>query len=62
MANPCRICGLDPAKAKGLCQKCYAYWRRTGKDRPVKLIERELERSLEKGPQALPWWMIRRKP
>jgi hypothetical protein len=58
----CANCHSAEARAKGLCQNCYLYRRRTGKDRPIKLIERELERSLEKQPQALPWWMIRRKP
>ena len=37
----CSVCKRREALAKTRCEMCYRYWKRTGKDRPQHLIDRQ---------------------
>lgn len=40
----CSNCIREPARRNGRCHPCSLYWRRTGRERPVEVIVRSLER------------------
>ena len=42
----CKICEMEPAKAKGRCHACACYWRRTGTERPQPLAHAAYDRWL----------------
>jgi general stress protein YciG len=33
--SPCRVCHERPARARGRCHRCHAYWARTGREQPT---------------------------
>lgn len=39
----CSNCGLQPARVKGRCRTCDAYYRATGRERSRDVIVRHLE-------------------
>jgi len=42
----CRVCDWRRSWCKGLCQACYFYQRRTGRERPDELIVKHAKRVL----------------
>jgi hypothetical protein len=48
----CRRCWFAPARAKGLCQPCWAYKQRTGRDRPAEKIMRHVTRTIDAEQEA----------
>jgi hypothetical protein len=55
MADPCVACGWRDATRNGRCGSCYAYLRRTGRDRPDELLIREGRRVLYRRQFADAW-------
>ena len=42
------MCDLNRAVKKERCDTCYRYWRRTGKDRPAELAEKQADLNYRK--------------
>jgi hypothetical protein len=56
----CIVCSWRPATRLGRCATCYAYWRRTGEDRPQELLLAEGRAALEQEQAAAIWRSLRR--
>jgi len=50
--RPCGNCWSAPARASERCPNCYAYWRRTGRERPEELIVAQNVERHEAGVEA----------
>lgn len=46
-ARTCRVCRWAPVARSGRCWTCYGYLRRTGADRPERLVVAHGRRLLE---------------
>lgn len=44
--STCKVCGLDPAKARGRCNACATWWSRHQQERTYKAIARHLQKTV----------------